>query len=193
MAVGRIAILFTAGLLSGCLPEFSPGIEVKLPPAETLPEPDGTYLDLGRQLLSEGQPELAEDAFIRSIRVEGLTAAALNGAGVAAERMGLMREAKRHFEGAIRLEPNSIIGHNNLGAVLYRLREYEAARRSFQTAFLLSSGTNLVARQNLGLTELAIARKEATEIPIVENPVPLQRRGTGEYILGVPNNAENNG
>lgn len=148
---------------------------------------------MGRQMLLAGQPELAHDAFIRSLRVEGVSAAAITGAGLASARLGLLHNARRHFERATELAPGSVTAQNNLGAVLYRLGEYHTAHKAFQAAFKLSSGTNRVAAQNLGVTEMAIARAERQELPIVPNPVPSQRRGTGEYILGVPNNAEQNG
>ena len=44
-------------------------------------------------------------------------------------------------------------------------------------------GTNTVAGHNLGLTELALRNQAEGEIPIVENPVALQREGTSEYRL----------
>ena len=189
-----IGVALGALLLGAC--EFLPVPPVKkLPPSQTLPAKpgEGTYLNMGRQLLSSNQPNLAQDAFIRSIRVEGLSAAALNGAGLASERMGLLNDAKRYFERAAKLDPNSVTAQNNLGAVLYRLGEYHAAKRAFQSAFALSSGTNRVARQNVGLSEQAIRRAEANDDSLLPNPVPLQRRGTGEYILGTPTVTEQDG
>lgn len=152
------------------------------PPPE-LAEPKTSYLDLGRAYLAVGDLRLAKAAFIRSLRVEGVSAAALTGAGITAERQGLMLEARRFFERALDLAPSSEVAHNNLGAVQYRLGDFEGAHRSFQTAFAISSGTNKVAAHNLGITELAIRKKAEGEVPIVENPVPLQREGTSEYRL----------
>ncbi|MEM1299842.1 MAG: tetratricopeptide repeat protein [Pseudomonadota bacterium] len=168
---------------------------VRLPKADPLPQArgEGTYLNMGRQLLRSNQPNLAHDAFIRSIRVEGLSAGALNGAGLASEKLGLLHEAKRYFERAATLDPNSVTAQNNLGVVLYRLGEYHSAKRAFIAAFKLSSGTNTVAEQNIGLVDLAILREEQDGFAEAPNPVPLQRRGTGEYILGTATGTEKDG
>ncbi|MFK7945522.1 MAG: tetratricopeptide repeat protein [Paracoccaceae bacterium] len=181
-------------LLGGC--EFLPQSALaKLDPAPQLPptQGSGTYINMGRQLLRSNQPDLAQDAFIRSIQSEGLSAAALNGAGLASEKLGLLRDAQRFFERAANLEPNSVTAQNNLGVALYRLGEYHAAKRAFQAAYALSSATSSVAEQNIGLTDIAILRVENEGIALAPNPVPLQRRGTGEYILGTPTGTEQDG
>ena len=152
-------------------------------PPEGLSTPRTTWLALGRSYLQIGDLRLAKAAFIRSIRVEGVTAAALTGAGLAAEKQGLLNEARRFFELALDQAPSSEIAHNNLGAVQYRLGDFVGAKRSFQTAFAISSGTNKVAAHNLGLVELAIQRRAEVEVPITEHPLPLQREGSSEYRL----------
>lgn len=148
-----------------------------------LPEPRGTYMDLGRQLLHAGQTELAKEAFIRSIRLEGMTAAALTGVGLSYERDGRLHDAQRYFERALVRAPQSVLAHNNLGAALYRQGEYNQAKQAFQAAFALSSGKSRIAQHNLSLTDLAIKRELAESLPIAANPVPLQREGSGEYRL----------
>ncbi len=176
------AVLF---VLSGC--EFlPPSLTAALPPAEQLPETQDTYLDLGRRLLEQGEVDLAHHAFIRSIRVEGVTAEALSGAGVAMERKGLLTEARRYFEHAVRVAPRSPIAHNNLGAVEYRIGAYHEARQAFLVALRLSGGENAVAQQNLRLTEHALRLAEADGLALGPNPVPLQRVGSGEYSIGKP-------
>ena len=195
--IARVASACVAAtfLLGAC--EFLPKSAIaKLPPALQVPQKkraDTTYLNIGRHLLRSNQPNLAQDAFIRSIRVEGLSAAALNGAGLASERLGLLHDARRYFEHAARIDPNSVTAQNNLGVVLYRLEEYDSAKRAFHAAFALSSGTSAVAQQNIGLTNNAIERQQNSGIALVPNPVPLQRLGTGEYILGAPTGTENDG
>lgn len=185
---GPLRILMTGLVVlgvAGCQLDIQHPL-AELPPAQELPETRGTYLDLGRSLLASNQPELAHDAFIRSIRVEGLTATALTGAGISVERQGLLRDARRYFERARALSPDSVLAHNNLGVVLYRLGAYHEARQAFQSAFALSSGTNTVAQHNLGLTDFALRREESNGIRIAENPVPVQRLGSGVYTLMAP-------
>jgi tetratricopeptide (TPR) repeat protein len=167
-------------LVSGCQMNQQ---SVKLPRADALPVPKTSYLDLGRDLLRQNRIDLARDAFIRSLRVEGVTAAALTGAGIAAERQGLLSEARSFFEKARAEVPDSVLAHNNLGAVHFRLGEYHAAKRAFQAAFALSSGKNDIAAQNLGLAELAIARQAEINPAPARNPIRLQRLGTGAYKL----------
>lgn len=190
--ISRAFAIVLALALSAC--QFgNPDPLAELEPAAKLPPTKGTYLNMGRQLLASNQPDLAQDAFIRSLRTEGVTAAALTGAGLASERQGLMHDARRYFEHAVLLAPNSVVAQNNLGAVLYRIGDYHSARRAFQAAFALSSGTSRIAEQNLGMTDMALARAEGLEMPMDPNPVPLQRLGTGEYIIGTPTNAEQSG
>ena len=182
-----------AGALALTLAACQMGPAVKLPPQDPLPTPRMSYLELGRTLLRQNRVDLARDAFIRSLRVEGTTAAALSGAGVAAEKQGLLNEAQQFFSQARALAPESVLAHNNLGAVHYRMGEYHAARRSFQAAFALSSGKNQVAAKNLGMAELAIAREEDRNPKEVPNPIPLKRLGTGVYQLGTDENTARDG
>ena len=170
--------------IPACGPEYPEGGLAALDdPPPQLDRPTTTYLDLGRGYLQIGDLRRAKDAFIRSLRLEGSTAAALTGAGIASERQGLLNEARRYFEMALELAPSSEIAHNNLGAVQYRLGDYRGAKRSFENAFAISSGTSKVASHNLRLTELAIKARSEYEVPVVENPTPLQREGTSEYRL----------
>lgn len=177
----RVASVFFALLLAAGCQLQSP--TAKLPPADALPAPQTTYLALGRTLLKQNRVDLARDAFIRSIRVEGASAAALTGAGITAEKQGLLNEAQRFFERARLLAPDSVLAHNNLGAVHYRLGEYHAARRAFRTAFALSSGASQIAAKNLTMSELAIARASEGPDVIVRNPIQLMRLGSGHYTL----------
>ena len=160
---------------------------------ETLPEPTASWMDLGLRLLAADQPVQAERAFIRSLRVEGMTAAALTGAGVAAQRQGLLTEAIRYYERAKELETDSVAAHNNLGAALFGLGELYPARQAFKTAFALSSGTSREAAQNLGMADLAIARAEAANPPRYESPQKLQRTGSAEYKLIVSKDTAGSG
>ncbi len=173
---------------AGCesLPS-SPPVTLDAPPA--LPQPTTTWLDLGRRLLAADQPEQAENAFIRSLRVEGVTAAALTGAGVAAERQGMLTEARRHFEAAGRRAPGSAVAQINLGVVLYRLGELYAARRAFEHALELSGGTNEIAARNIAVSEAAIRQAEIAAAGQADRPQPeltprwVERVGPARYRL----------
>lgn len=178
-----VSLALVAG---GC--EFLPRhplAELEPPPA--LPQPTTNWLDLGRQLLTADRPDEAHDAFIRSMRVEGITPAALSGAGVAAERRGLLTEARRYFEEARLRAPESVTAHDNLGAVLYRLGEFRDARDAFKAALVLSDGGDQVAARNLVVSEAAIRRAEAAADRQADarepNPHRLERLGPAHYRL----------
>ena len=178
--LGTGAAMLLALSLPGCQMQYS---GTKLTAADPLPTPASSYLDLGRSLLQQNRVDLARDAFIRSLRTEGASAAALTGAGIAAERQGLLNDAKSFFLRARKVAPQSVLAHNNLGAVHYRLGEYHAARRAFQAAFALSSGSNSIAGKNLGLAEIAIQRAKDNSPQPARNPIQLQRLGSGAYTL----------
>ena len=172
-------------LTLGCA-ELQREIAVRFPPPVPQPEPGSTHLEQGRALLAMGDYAGASRAFNRSLAADGTSATALSGLGVAAEKRGLLAEAQRFFEAAVAEAPNSMVAHNNLGTVYYRQGNYEAARQAFETAFALSSGTSEIAQHNMGLTELAMARRAADNPGDVQNPHRLQRLGSGEYRLTPP-------
>ena len=64
-----------------------------------------SYLALGRRLLVAREPDLARRAFMASIYHDGISAAALTGAGIAAQQQGLLHEARRQLERAVELNP----------------------------------------------------------------------------------------
>lgn len=174
-------------LAAGCQPTSPP---IVLEPANPLPEPRTTYLDLGINLLRVNQNDLARKAFIRSIRVEGATAEAFSGAGVAAERQNLLGEAQKFFEQAHRLAPESVLTNNNLGAIHYRMGDYHAAKRAFQAAYAISSGTSEISQKNLAISNIAIERENERYAPVVGNPVLVQRLGTGVYKIAPSDQTE---
>ncbi len=186
------ALVLVLGLTAGCT-----AVELqnstKPEPVAQLPRSEGTYLNMGRHLLRSNQPDLARDAFIRSIRTEGLSAEALTGAGLASERQGLMHDALRYFQHAANIAPSSVLAQNNLGAALYRLERFYEAKQAFQAAFALSSGKNRVAEHNLGLADLAIRREQNEGLALAPNPLPVVRLGSGEYTLPGPKQVEQDG
>lgn len=187
-----LGLALVALITSGCELLPQPAM-TRLAKAEQLPVTEGTYLNMGRQLLRSNQPDLARDAFIRSMRVEGLTAEALTGAGLASERQGLVHDALRYFRRAARIAPDSVLAQNNLGAALYRLGQFNEAKQAFQAAFALSSGTNRVAEHNLGLSQMALDRARAQDLALAPNPMPVTRSGTMEYALPDPKKVEKEG
>jgi Tfp pilus assembly protein PilF len=133
-------------------------------------------LSRGKFMLTAGEPELAMKEFLISMSVDGISAEAMTGAGIAAQQQGLLTSAQDYFERARALDPKSVAAHNNLGVVLYMRKEYYPAQEAFQTAFALSSGTSGTAERNLNRVEATIAQIEGlaeTYPAVVENEVIL--------------------
>ena len=171
-----------AFLASGCAqPEG--GLADLDPPPVVEPAPNQTYLALGARLIAAREPELAMKAFQTSMVVEGISAQAMTGAGIAAQQQGLLHEARRYLEQASLLAPDSPTVHSNLGVVLLQLTEYHAARDEFRLAFALSSGEDELSARNLNRTQEIIAALEqhpVTDPTISHDVIAL---GGGEFKL----------
>ena len=134
-------------------------------------------------MLAAREPDLAMKAFLTSMNAEGISAEAMTGAGIAAQQQGLLTSARRYFEHALELAPDSVIAHNNLGVVLYKLKEYYPARDAFRRAYALSGGRSEMAGRNLNRAEATIARMEKVTKtdPAISHEVV--RLGTSEFRL----------
>ncbi|MEM9735446.1 MAG: tetratricopeptide repeat protein [Pseudomonadota bacterium] len=170
------AMILAAGCQQVPQAEFTPlePIPPKLSGEETLAQ--------ARQYLRLGDEGQAERYFISSINRGGPSAEALSGLGLIAERQGLLAQATTYFEMALRLAPNSVVAHNNLGAVHYKRRRYHEARQSFRAAFALSSGESDIAKHNLRLADAAVAEVDTALTDIAYGHRVL-RIGVHEYIL----------
>jgi cytochrome c-type biogenesis protein CcmH/NrfG len=183
-------------VLSGCTGGATPGtdpeadaavlrtkVEGLKPPEIATPQRGETYLDLGKRMLAAREPDLAMGAFLTSMTAEGITPEAMTGAGIAAESQGMMTLARRYFEKACELAPNSIMAQNNLGVVLYKLKEYDLARDAFRTAYALSSGKSEMAGSNLNLAEAKVAAMGDADGGDAAATHEVVRLGTSEFRL----------
>ncbi len=176
------AVLIVSGLLAGACTRPESTIEGATVRAEPAGQTN-SYLSLGKSMLAAREPDLAMKAFLTSMSSEGISAEAMTGAGIAAQQQGLLTSARRYFEQARGLAPNSVIAHNNLGVVLYMLKEYYPARNAFRSAYALSSGKSEMAERNLNLAEATIARIE--QVPKTDPAIThdVIRLGTSEFRL----------
>lgn len=184
-AVAVIALMLQM-LMGGCAPGQLTVEELLAGYApEPVPNaPSGvSYVEIGRRLLAAGQPETALKTFLRSVRIEGMSAAAMTGAGVAAEQLGRVTEARTYFKAAVDLDPNSILARNNLGVALYKVGDFYSSRAAFEAAFALSGGTNAVAAQNLALVSHKIAELEGEQLVPFDFGYELVRTGSNVYAL----------
>jgi Tfp pilus assembly protein PilF len=171
------AVLIASGLLAGACAQPE-GMPEGAAAGQTI-----SYLSFGKRMLAAREPDLAMKAFLTSMSVEGISAEAMTGAGIAAQQLGLLTSARRYFEQARGLAPNSVVAHNNLGVVLYMLKEYYPARSAFRRAYALSSGKSEMAERNLNRAEATIVRMEVvpkTNPAISHNVIRL---GTSEFRL----------
>ena len=186
-ALRMVGAILTLGALGACASSVAgpiPDAPEKTKAERAIGREGDTYLIIGKRLIDAGEYDLAIDAFERSILIEGVSAAAMTGAGIAAEKRGLISMASRYFERARELAPESELANNNLGVVLYRLREYYRARQAFQAAFALSDGRNELALRNLRLTERIIKDIEAGRRYV--DPalnMEVRRLGSSEFEL----------
>ena len=176
---GRIPIaslLLAATALAACAAQDRPA-----EPQQTAAP--GAYLVHGKRLLAINEPEAAFDAFMASIRVDGVSAEALVGAGIAAQKQGLLTASRRYLEQAARIDPASVAAHNDLGVVLFLLKEYYPARDAFRVAFALSSGTSEIAERNLNRADAVVAEIEQAGQEDPEISHRVVRLGTSAFRI----------
>ncbi len=180
---GRHGFLSTVLIVSGLLVGACARLESAPASASAGEAPAGSYLLLGKRMLAAREPDLAMKAFLTSMSVDGVSAEAMTGAGVAAQQQGLLTSARRYFEQARRLAPDSVTANNNLGVVLYKLKEYYPARNAFRQALALSGGKSEMAERNLNRAEATIAQMEeaAKTDPAISHDVV--RLGSSEFRL----------
>ena len=173
------AVLIVSGLLAGACTQR----EGATAGAAMREVPAGSYLALGKRMLAAREPDLALDAFLVSMSVDGISAEAMTGAGIASQQQGLLTSAQRYFELARGLAPDSIAAHNNLGVVLYMLKEYYPARNAFRRAFALSNGESEMVERNLNRVEATIAQIEEVSATDPAISIDVIRLGTSEFRL----------
>lgn len=176
-----IAILAILPILGGCTNYPNAFSELKVQERKVGSDAEKSIYN-GRRALRFKDYAQAKKNFIASINQGGVTAQALTGIGLAEEGLGHLKDAERFLRLALRLAPDSIIAHNNLGVVLFRGGKYHEAQQAFQAAFAISSGQNSIAEHNLRLANLAVAEIDANEAGTVE-AYRLSRIGSSEYLL----------
>ncbi len=160
--LARQAVPFLIAALLGACEQPRSGLAETEPPPTVSTRRGETYMSLGARLLYAREPELAQRAFTASLSHEGITAEALTGIAIALQQQGMATAARRYLEQARERAPTSVTANNNLGVVLFGLKEYYRARDAFRAAFALSSGTDEIAERYLNETEELIAQIEET-------------------------------
>lgn len=180
-------VLLAVGALSGTCIAPTAGAaadpEPQAPTPQTVLLPGESYLAAGRRLLVAREPALAMGAYLSEIASKGSSFDALTGAGIAAYQRGLLSLARRYFQGANRLDPESAVGLTNLGVVLLDLKEYYPARNALRTAVALTSGENALALNNLNRAEAAIDEIEHQPPPDAALSREVVRLGSSEFSL----------
>ncbi len=174
----------TAVALSGCADDGRLTTDRAGPPP-----PPGTPqvrdavdgLEVGHRLMAVGEYELALQAYLRAAGEQGGTVDVFSALGSANLRLGRLGQAETLLRRALRVDQTFVPAHNNLGVVLMERGQYGEARRVFETAFALDSGSSDLIRDNL---RLAIAKTENPGYTDTnDNNLRLVRRGSGEFLL----------
>ena len=175
------ALIATALFCGACTEPFNTATSEVSAPQKSAPQQPVSYLSQGNRLLAAREPDLAMKAFISSMSADGISAEAMTGAGIAAQQLGLLNAARRYFTQATELDPVSVVAHNNLGVVLYKMKEYYPARDEFRSAFAISSGKSEMAVRNLNRAEATIASFE--KVPETDPTLSQEeiRRENGEF------------
>lgn len=178
---GAVALLIAA--LLGACEQQTGGLSELEKPVTVSTRKGETYLELGARLLYAREPELAQKAFTASLSHEGVSVQALTGMAIAVQQQGLLTESRRYLERARDLAPDSVTTNNNLGVVLFALKEYHAARNAFRVAYALSSGTNELAERNLNEIDEVIAQIDETGEVDPAITYRVERLGSSEFRL----------
>ena len=175
--------IWAALLLSACQPAGLSDDRVGPPaPAGTPMVRDAVDgLQVGHRLMAAGEYELALRAYFRSAGEVGVNADVLSAIGSANLKLGRLGQAEQYLRRAIEADQRFVPALNNLGVVLMERGEVGEARRVFQTAFALDSGTSPEIRENL---RRAIAAQGTSARPDpAPQPMRLLRRGPAEVLL----------
>lgn len=140
-------------------------------------------LTVGVRLLSANQPEMALDAFNRSVTEEGVSADALTGIGASYLRLGQRSQALQFLEAATALDPNSALARNNLGVALYDEGDYVRALTEFNRAYALTDGLDASIATNVGIAEAALAETGEAIPGVDEVQFDVIQYGHGVYRL----------
>lgn len=157
-------------------------LEIAAPPGTVVLQDGVDQLLVGDRLMDAGQHDLALRAYYRAAAEQGLDAGVLTAIGSANLALGRIGQAEDQFRRAIELDDRYVPAWNNLGVALMEQGEYGEARRVFESAFSLDSGSSDAIRDNL---RRAIARMDETVYTGANNQdgLGLLRRGGGVFEL----------
>jgi Flp pilus assembly protein TadD len=96
---------------------------------------------------------------------------------------GDFQSAAEHLQKAIRIDPNFMQAHNNLGASYMQLNQYESAVSEFQRAIALDPGIQETHR-NLGLGLFLLRRYPEAEVAVRQALKLDPQRNSARYTLG---------
>ncbi|SDF03164.1 tetratricopeptide repeat protein [Sporomusa acidovorans] len=149
------------------------------------------YLDMGINLLMEGDAEQAITAFCAALQLDRSYAPAYNNLGLALKSMNRLQEAEACFCRAIELNPNDAYSYNNLGLVLMEYCDWQKAEDCFRRAVALEPGqpaifSNLgtVLEEECKLVEAEAAYRQAIQL----NPdYPEAHYNLGTFLKATQN------
>jgi Flp pilus assembly protein TadD len=125
----------------------------------------------GRSLLAAANPVQAIAAFRMALGADPRSLAALNGLGVAYDRLGRSDLARQHFETALSIDPAASDIAYNLGWTLLKAGQFRAAIAPLQSA---AAGSDAQAAAAARRALAMIAARLETPSPVPELPALVQ-------------------
>ena len=180
--VGRgLAIAVFAGLLIGCVTEYSGGTPMAADPDETLDK----RVALARQYIGVGDWDNAKRNLELAQQIDPRNPEVSEAFALVYQRTGELELAEQQFRLALDANPELTRARNNYVAFLYSQGRYEEAHQEFEqvTRDTLYSGRPM-AFVNLGLCRVQLGQAESAEAAFVRalsmdrsNPVALLEMG----------------
>ena len=182
MRLGRFWAVWICVGLAACGPGgFSASDDTVFAPSV---DPRGEAVDpllVGHRLMSSGEYELALDSFKLAAAQQGLTPEVLTSLGSANLALGRLGQAEELLRRAIKEDPDSRGGWNNLGVVLTEQGNTADAAQAFRRAFALDNGESVAIRDNL---RLALAKLENSKYAAEqEEQYKLVQRGSSDFLI----------
>ena len=140
-------------------------------------------LQRGLELFRQEKYEAALQQFEEARRLQPGNASIDNFIGITETKLGLMNEANKDYETAIRIDPKLAGPHTNLGFNFLSKKQYEPAEKQLRTALALD-GADPFTHYYLAVLYLTTAR-EKDALPHIEPATTLLENDPAAAVLAI--------
>ena len=149
-------------ILSGCQ---SLGVKDKPLQIQTVDEVADLHTKLGTGYMREGKLDLAWERLNKALEVDPRYSVAHNAIALLYEQLGQPKNAREHYELAIRYNPSDSSAHTNYGSFLCRRGEFDDAEQNFQQALK----NPLYQTPEIPITNLGLCLRQEGQKDLAEN------------------------